>query len=273
MNLADAKHAFITGGASGIGLGVARALAARGLRVTIADIDPDTLDAVLASEGPAFRGARLDVVDRAAWAAARSEAEAAFGPVDILFNNAGIASFGYELADMDPAAFDRVVAVNLTGVFNGVSAFAAGMRARRRGHIVNTSSMAGISGPSGTAGGSYAAAKAGVVALTEMLRAELAPHDVGASVLCPGITATGIARNSARHGGDLRLPSGQKDGSAQARITTFESGSVEDVAARVLAGIQGDALYIITHGKGWWPLVEARNAALAEAFDGMRDAS
>jgi len=271
MELAKARHAFITGGASGIGLGVGKALAERGIRVTIADINPDAIDTVLTTEGEVFRGVRLDVCDRAGWAAAKAEAEAAFGPVDLLFNNAGIASFGYQLADMAPEAFDRVVAVDLTGVFNGVSAFAADMRERRHGHIVNTSSMAGICGPSQAIGGSYAAAKFGVVGLSETLRAELAPFGVGVSILCPGVTATNIVQSSMKLGGDMRLPPTREPGSAEhAASSPFESGVVDEVAPRVLRGIEENAPYIISHGRGWWPLAEARHVALEKAFEGMR---
>jgi NAD(P)-dependent dehydrogenase (short-subunit alcohol dehydrogenase family) len=270
VELAQAKHAFITGGASGIGLGVGKALAAKGLRITIADINREAIDAVLAAEGEAFRGVVLDVRDRAGWASAKADAEAAFGPVDLLFNNAGIASFGYEIADMAPEAFDRIVAVDLTGVFNGVSAFAADMRARRYGHILNTSSMAGICAPSQAIGGSYAAAKFGVVGLSETLRAELAPHGVGVSILCPGQTVTGIAQNSMKLGGDMRLPPGRSLSDArEAHISPVETGTVEELAERVLSGIEGNAPYIITHGRGWWPLAHARHVAIEAAFDGM----
>ncbi|SFF96580.1 NADP-dependent 3-hydroxy acid dehydrogenase YdfG [Novosphingobium sp. CF614] len=271
MELASAKHAFITGGASGIGLGVGKALAERGIRVTVADVDAEAIDAALAGGGEAFRGVVLDVRDRAGWANAKAEAEAAFGPVDLLFNNAGIASFGYELADMAPEAFDRIVAVDLTGVFNGVSAFAADMRGRRHGHIVNTSSMAGICGPSQAIGGSYAAAKFGVVGLSETLRVELAPHGVGVSVLCPGMTATGIAQSSMKLGGDMRLPAGREpDDASHAGSSPLEIGTADEVAASVLRGIEDNAPYIITHGRGWWPLAHARHVALEKAFEGMR---
>jgi len=268
MKLETAKHAFVTGGASGIGLAIARALAGRGIKITIADIDPSSLDDVLSAGDEGIRGIQLDVRDREAWAAAKREAEAAFGPVDLLFNNAGISSFGYDIADMDPAAFDRVVAVNLTGVFNGVHAFAADMRARGKGHIVNTSSMAGICGPSLAIGGSYAAAKFGVVGLSETLQSELAPHGVSVSILCPGQTITGIAQNSAKQGGDMRMPETFDALSAAAgpRVT----GSAEDLAAKVLAGVEADDLYIIAHGQGWWPSAEKRHDALKEAFAGMR---
>jgi NAD(P)-dependent dehydrogenase (short-subunit alcohol dehydrogenase family) len=272
MKLETARHAFITGGASGIGLGMAQALGARGIKVTIADVDRGNLDSALAAH-PEFHGVVLDVRDRAAWAAAKAEAEAAFGPVDILANNAGIASFGYQIADMDPEAFDRVVAVNLTGAFNGVHAFAADMRERGRGHIVNTSSMAGICGPSQAIGGSYAAAKFGVVGLSETLRAELAPHGVGVSILCPGQTITGIAQNSFKHGGDMRLPPGMagNDTRSESHANGPVIGSVEELVQQVLKGIEQDWTYIIAHGQGWWPLAEARHVALEAAFEGQRD--
>lgn len=270
MKLETASHAFITGGASGIGLAIGRALASRGIRVTLADIDGGAIDAVLAQEGAAIRGTVLDVRDREGWAKAKAEAEADFGPVDLLFNNAGIASFGFDLADMDPDAFDRVVAVDLTGVFNGISAFAAGMRECRGGHIVNTSSMAGICGPSQGIGGSYAAAKFGVAGLSETLRTELAPYDVGVSILCPGMTATGIAQSSMKLGGDMRLPPADRQVSPPSLPAEFEHGTPDETARLVLRGIEANSPYIITHGKGWWPLAEQRHVILEKAFEDVR---
>src|SRR5687768_8942493 len=114
MDLAQARHAFITGGASGIGLAIADALAARGVSVTIADVNGESLAAVLAERGEGFRGQLLDVRDRAGWARAKAEAEAAFGPVDILVNNAGVPGVGDHLAVLDPELFDQVIAINLT---------------------------------------------------------------------------------------------------------------------------------------------------------------
>ena len=144
MDLSQAKHAFITGGASGLGLGIADALARRGVAVTIADINEDSLKEVLATRGNQFRGVRLDTRDRENWQKAKAEAEAAFGPVDILVNNAGISPNGREFADMDPESFDRILAINLVGIVNGIFAFGADMRERGNGHIVNTSSQAGL---------------------------------------------------------------------------------------------------------------------------------
>ncbi len=256
--LKDARHAFITGGASGIGLGIADYLVELGLDVTIADIDEQVLDAVVAERGAAFGGLVLDTRDRGGWAEARAEAETVFGPVDILVNNAGIAPDGREFADMDPASFDRILAINLVGIFNGVSAFAAAMRERGRGHIVNTASMAGLA-PRIPGIGAYSVAKSGVIAMTETLREEMAPHGVGVSVLCPGLVATNLAETTRKVGGQLR------EGSENAPMQ--DSGvSTVDVATMVAEAIEQNRPYIITHPDAW-PGVERRMQVLKEAFN------
>jgi len=254
MDPSSARHAFITGGASGIGLGIADALTARGVPVTVADIDRETLEAVVAGRAGRLRGQLLDTRDRAGWARAKAEAEAALGPVDILVNNAGIAPDGRDFADMDPESFDRIVGINLTGVFNGVSAFAGDMRARGRGHIVNTSSLAGLTSPFPGVG-AYAVAKFGVVAMSEGLRTELAPYGVGVSVLCPGLVATNLPQTTLKLGGQLRDPNAPMQASGV---------TVEAVGELVLGAIAANQLYIITH-PDLWPAVEPR-------LDGVRDA-
>jgi NAD(P)-dependent dehydrogenase (short-subunit alcohol dehydrogenase family) len=256
MQLSQARHAFITGGASGLGLGIADALAADGLKVTLADIDEAALSRVLGERSDAYRGQPLDTRDRAAWARAKAEAEAAFGAVDILVNNAGIAPIGAELVDEDPATFDLVIAINLIGVFNGVAAFAPDMRKRGRGHIVNTASMAGLM-VNAPGYGSYAVAKFGVVAMSEQLRLELAPHGVGVSALCPGYVPTNILRNSVKLSGGVGveppiLPPAEIDARA--------------VGAIVADAIQRDLPYILTHPSSW-PVVESRQDAVREAFE------
>ena len=257
MKLSDIRHAFITGGASGIGLGTARALVDRGVAVTIADVNREALDAALEGAGGRMQGVVLDVRDRAGWAAAKAEAQAAFGPVDLLFNNAGICSLGYELADMDPEAFDRVLDVNLRGVFNGISAFAADMRQRGSGHIVNTASLVGIAAPMPGVGGSYVASKFGVVGLTEVLRQEMQPHGVGVSVLCPGHIATGIGRNTMSLGGDIKPVAGMVSG---------PGAPVSELVPGLFAGIEADSFYILSHCEDEWPGVESRCDELRDAF-------
>ena len=123
MKLAEAKHAFVTGGASGIGLGIANALAEAGLNVTIADINQEALDKVVATRANQFRGVKLDTRDRDNWKRAKDEAEKVFGPVDILINNAGIAPNGKSIADSAPESFDTLMGVNLIGPANGAMAF------------------------------------------------------------------------------------------------------------------------------------------------------
>ena len=258
MQLQAGQHAFITGGASGLGLGIADALAARGLRITIADIQADLIDEVLASRGEGWRGVVLDVRDRDGWARARAEAEATFGPVDVLVNNAGIAPNGKPFAEMPPESFDQILAINLGGVFNGVHTFALAMRERGRGHVVNTSSMAGLS-PSIVGIGAYATAKFGVTALTESLRKELAEHGVGVTLLCPGFVLTGLGSNTAKLGGLTR-------GAPAGAVLPPSGVSSEDVGAMVVEAIEGDEPCIVTHA-GSWPEIGRRFDVIRAACD------
>lgn len=256
MDLTTAKHAFVTGGASGLGLGMVDAFVRRGIPVTIADIDADALAAATAARGNSVRGVVLDVRDREAWAKAKSEAEAAFGPVDILCCNAGISPNGREFADMPPESYDLILAINLGGVANGVFAFASDFRDRKRGHIVCTSSQAGLTTTVGGIG-AYSVAKFGVTALSEQLRTEMAPHGVGVSCLCPGYVATNLAANTVKIGGDVRKYS---DYMPEATIGAAEVGEM------VADGIAQNAAHIITH-KDVWRGVEKRMSAIKEACD------
>lgn len=260
MDLSEAGHAFVTGGASGIGLGIVDAMVRKGLKVTIADIDAERLAAVLADRGGAVRGVILDTRDREGWARAKAEAEGVFGPVDVLVNNAGIAPNGREFADMDPASFDRIVAINLTGIANGVFTFAADMRARGKGHVVNTSSQAGLTA-SVPGVGAYAVAKFGVTALTEALRQEMAPHGLGVSLHCPGYVATNLAENTRKVGGEIRQYAGAMPPSGV---------TAEHIAMMVLAGIEADEPCIVTHARVWRS-VEPRFTAIRAACE-RRDA-
>ena len=259
MEITSESHAFVTGGASGIGLAIAEALAAAGARVTLADIDAETLAAVVSARGGRFRGVVLDSRDREGWARARDEAEAAFGPVDVLVNNAGISPDGNLLADMDPASFDRVIAINLTGVFNGISAFAARLRERARGHVVNTASMAGVAEVMPGLG-SYATAKAGVVMMSEVLRAEMAPHGVGVTALCPGLVFTNLGETTRKVGGQVR------GGTMSMRDMP---GGIEpsEVGPMVLRAIRENRAYCFTHA-GRRGAVAARHDAILAGFAG-----
>ena len=250
------RSALVTGAAGGIGLAIARALQTAGAQPILADIDGEALARAAADLGGVPTLA-LDVTDRVHWA----EALARFPQVDILVNNAGIGPDGRELADMEPASFDRLIRVNLTSVFNGVSTFGARMRARGSGHIVNTASMAGLT-PMPTIG-AYTAAKFGVVGLSEALRAEMEPHGVGVSVLCPGLVATRLRETTLKAGSET--PSA----SPSASLVAMDA----DVVGRLTVdGIRANKALIVTHGE-YARLVERRMAWVISAFDGVPPAS
>jgi NAD(P)-dependent dehydrogenase (short-subunit alcohol dehydrogenase family) len=185
------KTAFVTGGASGIGLGIVHALLAEGANVMVADVRQDHLDAAAAElAGTSDRVAflQLDVSDRAAMAAAAEATSLRFGNVHILCNNAGIGIMaGAKEATYDD--WDWSLRVNLGGAFNGIHSFLPGMLAHGEGgHIVNTSSVAAVL-PANIV---YGAAKCAVMGLSEGLRAELAPDGIGVTCLLPGPTTTNI---------------------------------------------------------------------------------
>ncbi len=257
MKLSEARHAFISGGASGLGLGMADALARRGIAVTIADVNEESLAQVTASRGNSLRGVVLDVRDRQAWASAKAQAEQALGPVDILICNAGISPNGRAFADMEPESFDRIMAINLTGVVNGIFAFVAEMRERGKGHIVLTSSQAGL--VTTIAGvGAYSVAKFGVTALGEQLRHELAESGVGVSVLFPGYVQTNLAANTVRVGGEVRAYHGGP--MPESDVTPA------DVGEMVADAIERNASHIVTH-KDVLRGVEKRFDAIREACE------
>lgn len=243
--------AFVTGGASGIGLSIASALAREGARVAIADISADWLEEAVTRLGGDTIGICLDVTDRAGWAAARAEVEARLGPVDILVNNAGIGPDFKSLADTDPAVFDRLLAIKLGGSFNGIHTFVPGMRERRRGHVVNTASMAGLMTIPNL--GPYTTAKFGLVGMSEVLATELAEYGVGVSVLCPGLFATRLRETTGRAGIVPVAPlQSTGDGEDPARVGDL-----------VVDGIRGNHLHIITHGDRDGPVRERSDKVLA----------
>jgi NADP-dependent 3-hydroxy acid dehydrogenase YdfG len=190
------KVAFITGGASGVGLGQARVFSQAGAKVVLADIRADALqkalDTILAT-GAKAHAIHLDVTDRAAFARAADEAERVFGPVQLLFNTAGVSMFG-PLEKSTYEDYDWMMGVNFGGVVNGIQTFVPRMIAfGKGGYVVNTASIAGLiaAGPSGI----YSASKFAVVGLSQALRSALDQHDIGVSVLCPGNVNTNIAES------------------------------------------------------------------------------
>ena len=193
MNDLRGKTAVVTGGASGIGLGIAGALTGAGMRVAIADVEDTALErarASLAGSAGDVLAVRVDVTDREALAAAADRVEEAFGTVHVLCNNAGVL-VGGSIDEMAYADWDWVLGVNVRGVINGLQTFLPRIAAHGEGgHIVNTASLAGMSTARGMS--VYTASKFAVVGLTEALRADLADSGIGVSVLCPGVVDTNI---------------------------------------------------------------------------------
>ncbi|HEX7761318.1 MAG TPA: SDR family NAD(P)-dependent oxidoreductase [Caulobacteraceae bacterium] len=264
QNLAG-KTAFVTGGASGIGLGMARAFLGAGMNVVIADVRQDHLDSAAADLGrDRLLTMKLDVTDRAAYAEAADVAEARFGPVHLLANNAGVAVVGpVELASFSD--WDWTLGVNLFGVINGLVIFLPRMLAHGQGaHVVNTASMSGLLPHPGAA--IYATTKAAVVALTEAMRAELEPRGISASAFCPGPVQSNIAE-----AGKTRPAELAQTGYAESDKRRQQGGnfshlfkSAEQIGQQVLQGVLNDELYILTHSE-FRQGVEERAEAMVRA--------
>jgi NAD(P)-dependent dehydrogenase (short-subunit alcohol dehydrogenase family) len=186
------RTAIVTGGGRGIGAAVARALTARGLAVTVFARTGEEIERVVAARGAALAVAG-DVRREEDVARLVAEHERALGPVDVLVNDAGILVRGLA-EETSPAAFREVLEVNLTGAFLCARAVIPGMKARRRGRIVNVTS---ISGTIGTPGASaYNASKWGLVGLTKCLAEELRPHGVQCVAVSPGSVDTEMLRKT-----------------------------------------------------------------------------
>jgi NAD(P)-dependent dehydrogenase (short-subunit alcohol dehydrogenase family) len=273
------KTAFITGAASGIGLGVATALAQAGVKVMLCDIEREALDKAVAG----LRRTNADVEGVVADVSLKSELQAAaeatlarYGKVHMLMNNAGVAGGGSYGAWTDPG-WSWTIGVNLMAVVWGCEIFGPLIeRHGEGGHIVNTASIAGLISGSGNA---YNVTKYGVVALSEGLRVELAPRGIGVSVLCPGFIRTQIVdsvRNlPERFAGAAPAPAG---GAAPAAIETWLGNVRERVAhgidpayvgELVREAIEGDWPYIFTDNE-FEPAIEARFAAIKAGFDTIR---
>lgn len=248
MQKFSGKTAFITGGASGIGLGMARAFAEQGISVAIADVRQDHIEqarGALAGSGN-FHFIHLDVTDRVAFARAADEAEEALGPVSILCNNAGVGMLG-GAKSTSYADWDWVMGVNVGGVINGIQTFLPRMLAREdEGHIVNTSSIGGMLPMPG--GAAYIASKAAVIGLSEALYSDLRGDGIGVTVLIPGPTATNIHEVAI-----LRPAAFANTGLAEieaelAKGPLFPGGLAPlDAGRMVLGAITRDQLYLFTH--------------------------
>lgn len=196
MKLEAGQVAVVTGAANGIGAAIAAALVERGLRVVVADIDSEALTKTATELGDEAIAVPTDVADIEQVRALADRTLAEFGRIDLVFNNAGMGTGGPSW-EVTPADWNRVWAVNVGGIVNGIHVFTPHLIAAGHGHIVNTASLAGLT--IGLFGAPYAASKAAIISISESLRGELdliAPN-VGVTVVCPGPVDTQMFRGLA----------------------------------------------------------------------------
>jgi NAD(P)-dependent dehydrogenase (short-subunit alcohol dehydrogenase family) len=265
MENLSGRTVFITGGARGIGLGIARAFARAGIKLAIADIDPDSLAAAKSELArlTAIETFELDVRDREAYARVADETEARMGGVSILCNNAGVAAatrLTYEF-------WDWMLGINLNGVINGIQTFLPRMLERGGGgHIVNTASGAGLAAEG--SGVMYNTSKFAVVGLSEALRRELEAKQIGVTVLCPGPVGTNIVGNSR-----ITQPPARNAEESQTweaiteQITAQLARGVapDKVGEMVLAAVKENRLYVHTD-RVMEKYIKARTKALLDAL-------
>jgi NAD(P)-dependent dehydrogenase (short-subunit alcohol dehydrogenase family) len=268
------RTAFVTGGANGIGLGLARALLAEGCKVAIGDIRQESIDRALETLGSdRVMGVQLDVASREAFADAAERVEGELGPVSLLFNNAGVNLF----QTIDESSFDDwdwLLGVNLHGVINGVMTFVPRMKERGGGaHIINTASMASfLAGP---VAGIYNTTKFAVRGLSESLRYSLAPFGIGVSVLCPGLVKSYIYASDEIRPDELKAGAKPIDAKALEQLAhVHEFGMEPDlVAERVLDGVRENRFHIFSHPEFRDELRELFDEVLADFRDYPADPS
>jgi NAD(P)-dependent dehydrogenase (short-subunit alcohol dehydrogenase family) len=240
------KVAFITGGSSGIGLGIAKAFVDAGMKVIITyrtTRHRDSAMKVLESADGQVHSIKVEVTDRSSMEAAADEAVEVFGKIHVLVNNAGMQGAG-ALSTTSYAEWDQLMAVNVGGVFNAVHALLPHIKKHGEGgQIVSTASVLGIFTLSG-ASAAYCASKFAVVAMMEALRAELIHTNIGVSVLCPGLVKSNLGQNLLEH---------------PAASDPYEVGR------QLLQGIYDNHLYILTHPE-FEPVMRARSAALVASI-------
>lgn len=270
MQNVEGKTAFITGGASGIGLGMAKAFVGAGMKVAISDIRDDRIGEAMDAfkqrgQEKSVHCIRLDVTDREAFGRAADETERVFGKVHVLCNNAGMGLLGsIKLTKFDD--WDWGISVLIGGVVNGIQTFLPRiLKHGEGGHIITTSSMGGaLPLPESPV---YSTAKAAVIAMCESLRGELAADNIGVSAFCPGPVATNIREVGMLRPERYRADSGLGD--IERGLATRENSpnwmSIEECGERVLRGLRRNDLFIFTH-REFKEGVAERMQAMVDSF-------
>lgn len=232
------KVAVVTGGAAGLGEGIARRLVAEGAAVLVADVDEDRGSALAVELGAAARFRRVDVTAESDVAAVVGQAVAELGRLDVMVNNAGVLGAVGSLLDTSVEDWDRTLAVLLRSVFLGIKHAGRVMCDQGSGSIVNTASTAGVRG--GLGPHAYTAAKHGVVGLTASAAVELAPHGVRVNAVAPGATVSGMTAGLVA--GDVAALDQTRDVLARASVVG-RAATPRDVAAAVAFLASDEAWY------------------------------
>ncbi|WP_296677379.1 SDR family NAD(P)-dependent oxidoreductase [Novosphingobium sp.] len=276
MQDVQGKVAFVTGAASGIGLGIAQALAAAGCKVMLCDIEEAALEnarAALAATNADVAAVRADVSLKAELQAAADATIARFGKVHILVNNAGVGGGG-DYGAWTQASWDWTLGVNLMSVIWGIEIFGPLIETHGEGgQIVSTASIAGLWAGVNP---SYNVTKYGVVGLSEGLRPDLAKRGIGVSVLCPGFIKTQIMESTRNVPSRFGAVEGMTDGTDESEFAVLAREAIAHgidpryVGELVREGIEGDWPYIVTDTE-FEPAIDERFAAIKAAFDRIRD--
>jgi NAD(P)-dependent dehydrogenase (short-subunit alcohol dehydrogenase family) len=270
------RTAFVTGAASGIGLGIATALSQAGVKVMLCDIEEEALAKAISGlklTNADVDGVRADVSLKAELQVAADATVARYGRVHILVNNAGVGGGG-SYGRWTDASWNWVLGVNLMSVIWGIEIFGPLTEAHGEGgQIVSTASVAGLIAGTGPA---YDVAKYGVVALSEGLRATLAPRGIGVSVLCPGIIRTQIMNSRRnlpeRFAGAVENPPTEGPVAEYVKALSERVSKGVDplyVGELVREGIENDWPYIFTDTE-YEPRIDNRFAAIKQGFDRIR---